>query len=53
LKAYRYLGHTPDDFPVAHAHQSEILSLPIYPEMTDNMLEYVVEQIKAFFIKMC
>lgn len=53
LKAYRYLGHTPDDFPVAHAHQSQILSLPIYPEMTDNMLEYVVEQIKAFFIKMC
>jgi dTDP-4-amino-4,6-dideoxygalactose transaminase len=34
---------------VAYAHQSRILSLPIYPEMTDEMVGYVVEQIKAFY----
>ena len=33
--------------PVAHAHQSRILSLPIYPEMTDAMIDYVVEQVAA------
>jgi dTDP-4-amino-4,6-dideoxygalactose transaminase len=49
LKAYAYLGATPADFPVAHANQSRILSLPIYPEMTDDMVVYVAEQIKAFF----
>jgi dTDP-4-amino-4,6-dideoxygalactose transaminase len=49
LKAYAYLGHKPTDFPVAYAHQSRILSLPIYPEMTDEMVGYVVEQIKAFY----
>jgi dTDP-4-amino-4,6-dideoxygalactose transaminase len=49
LKAYAYLGHTPTDFPVAHAHQSRILSLPIYPEMTDEMIGYIVEQVKAFY----
>lgn len=47
--AYAYLGHTPQDFPVAHANQSRILSLPIYPEMTDEMIEYVADRIRAFF----
>ena len=47
--AYAYLGHTPKDFPVAHANQSRILSLPIFPEMTDAMIEYVVGQIRGFF----
>ena len=47
--AYAYLGHTPKDFPVAYANQSRILSLPIYPEMTDEMIEYVVSQIRGFF----
>ena len=47
--AYAYLGHTPKDFPVAYANQSRILSLPIFPEMTDAMIEYVVGQIRGFF----
>lgn len=44
--AYAYLGHKPEDFPVAHANQSRILSLPIFPEMTDAMIECVVESIR-------
>ncbi len=47
--AYAYLGHTPKDFPVALANQSEILSLPIYPEMTDEMIAHVAESIASFF----
>jgi dTDP-4-amino-4,6-dideoxygalactose transaminase len=47
--AYAYLGHTPKDFPVAHANQSRILSLPIFPEMTDEMIAYVVNHIRGFF----
>ena len=49
--AYAYLGYAPEDFPVAHANQSRILSLPIYPEMTDEMIEFVVEHIDSFFQK--
>jgi len=49
--AYAYLGHTPKDFPVAYANQSRILSLPIFPEMPDVMIEYVVNQIRGFFAK--
>src|SRR6266404_4182323 len=43
--AYAYLGHSGEDFPVAYANQSRILSLPIYPEMTGKMIEYVTGQI--------
>jgi dTDP-4-amino-4,6-dideoxygalactose transaminase len=50
LKAYELLGHKPEDFPVAHQYQNEILSLPIYPEMTDEMIQYVVSSIKSFFV---
>ncbi len=47
--AYAYLGPKPADFPVAYANQSRILSLPIYPEMPDEMMVYVVNQIRSFF----
>lgn len=47
--AYAYLGHRPADFPIAHAQQSRILSLPIFPEMTEDQIGYVVEKIRAYF----
>ena len=46
--AYAYLGHQPGDFPVAYANQSRILSLPIFPELNDGMIEYVASTIKGF-----
>ena len=47
LPAYGYLGHAPQDFPVAYLHTAQILSLPIYPEMTEGMQVKVVEAIKS------
>jgi len=47
--AYEYLGHKRADFPVAYRNQSSILSLPIFPEMTDEMIEYVAKQIRRTF----
>ena len=49
--AYAYLGHAPEDFPIAYANQSRILSVPIYPEMSDETIAYVVERIASFFQK--
>jgi dTDP-4-amino-4,6-dideoxygalactose transaminase len=49
--AYADLGHTPEDFPVAYANQSRILSVPMYPEMTEEMIGCVVERIGSFFQK--
>jgi dTDP-4-amino-4,6-dideoxygalactose transaminase len=47
--AYAYLGHAPQDFPIAYANQSRILSLPIYPEMTERTIAHVAESIANFF----
>jgi dTDP-4-amino-4,6-dideoxygalactose transaminase len=47
--AYDYLGHKPEDFPRAHANQSRILSLPIYPEMTASQIEWVAVAIREFY----
>ncbi len=46
LRAYRYLGHAPDDFPVATKYSGEILSLPMFPELTDDQIEYVCRHLK-------
>jgi dTDP-4-amino-4,6-dideoxygalactose transaminase len=47
--AYAYLGAKPGDFPIAYGNQLRILSLPIYPEMTDEMIRYVANHISSFF----
>jgi dTDP-4-amino-4,6-dideoxygalactose transaminase len=45
--AYDYLAHKPADFPAAYRNQSRILSFPIFPEMTDEMIEYVANQTRG------
>jgi dTDP-4-amino-4,6-dideoxygalactose transaminase len=45
--AYAYLDHKPADFPAAYHNQSRILSLPIFPEMTDEMIDYVADQCRG------
>jgi len=49
LKAYHYLKHKPEDFPVASKYQDEILSFPMFPELTDAQIELVVNKVKEFF----
>jgi dTDP-4-amino-4,6-dideoxygalactose transaminase len=48
LKAYAHLGHKPEEFPNAYHNQSRILSLPIYPEMSDAQRGHVVHSIAEF-----
>ena len=47
-EAYARLGHKPSDFPNAFSHQSEILSLPIFPFMTEEEQKAVVEAVRSF-----
>ena len=49
LEAYRHLGHRPEDFPVASRYQSQVLSLPMYPELSGEMAARVASEIRAFF----
>jgi dTDP-4-amino-4,6-dideoxygalactose transaminase len=47
--AYTFLGHGTGDFPVAEATCQEVLSLPIYPELTLDQQEMVVSSIAGFY----
>jgi dTDP-4-amino-4,6-dideoxygalactose transaminase len=49
LPIYRRLMQDSTDFPKARAFQSQILSLPIFPEMTEEMIGYVCNSIHQFF----
>ena len=49
LEAYKEFGHTTEDFPVAYRYQDEILSLPMYPELQNEMIEKVASDIRDFF----
>jgi dTDP-4-amino-4,6-dideoxygalactose transaminase len=49
LQAYSHLGGKPEEFPVAHVHQSEILSLPLFPDITQIQIDAVVEATESFF----
>jgi dTDP-4-amino-4,6-dideoxygalactose transaminase len=46
---FKSLGYKKGDFPVAEELAERGLSLPVYPELADNMIEYVSEKIKEFF----
>lgn len=47
--AYKYLGHSAQDFPVAAAHADQILSLPLFPELKDSEIQDVATAITEFF----
>ena len=47
--AYAHLGHTMGDFPEADAHVKEILCLPMFPELTEDEVQFVAETIREFY----
>jgi dTDP-4-amino-4,6-dideoxygalactose transaminase len=38
-------GYKPDDFPVAYREYQRIISLPLYPRMSDQDVEDVIEAV--------
>ena len=47
-ECFEYLGHKTGDFPEAEKVAKEIMALPIYPELTEEMKDCVAETILAF-----
>jgi len=43
MPAYRFLGHMTGDFPVAEEVSEQVVSLPMYPELTDQEVERVCD----------
>lgn len=49
MQAYAHLGHAPGDFPAADSLARRCLSLPIYPELTPEQIDFIVAQMMRFF----
>ena len=41
LKAYEYIIDEDDSFPVSKRYMNQILSLPMYPELSEEMIEHI------------
>jgi len=50
-QAYSYLGYKKGDFPKAEKVAQEVLSLPMFAELTEEQIDYVCENIKDFYSK--
>jgi dTDP-4-amino-4,6-dideoxygalactose transaminase len=46
--AYRDLGYVKGDFPITEHYAEQILSLPMYAELSQDSIEYVAEAIREF-----
>jgi len=46
--AYQYLSYKSGDFPITETCASEVVSLPMFPELTKQEIEYVCEKIKEW-----
>lgn len=50
-KAAAYLGYKKGDFPVTEKQCETILSLPVFPQLNNVQVDYVIEKINAFYKK--
>jgi dTDP-4-amino-4,6-dideoxygalactose transaminase len=48
-ECFAYLGHKAGDFPESESAANQTLALPIYPELSETQLRYVVECVRDFF----
>jgi len=51
MEAYSNLGLTAAAFPVVADYQQQILSLPMYPELTEVQIDYIVGMVRQFYDK--
>lgn len=50
-KAYKDLAYKQGDFPITEKYAQETLSLPMYPELREEQIRYVVTEIRDFLEK--
>lgn len=46
---FAYLGYEEGDFPESERASKEVVSLPVYPELTDSQRDEVISAVRAFY----
>jgi dTDP-4-amino-4,6-dideoxygalactose transaminase len=47
-KAFAHLGYSDNDFPVTREAQEVVLSLPMFPELTNDQVDEISEKVKSY-----
>lgn len=50
-KCFENLGYTEGSLPVAESASKRILSLPLYPEITDEQIDYIIQKVREFLLR--
>lgn len=48
-KAYAYLGYSKGDLPIVEKVCSEVLSLPIFPQLSKKQQDFILEKFKKYY----
>ena len=46
---YKDMGHKKGDFPVSEEVSASALSIPVYPELSEEKIEYIIDTVKSFY----
>ena len=46
---YKELGYSTGSFPVSEKKAADVLSLPVYPELVEEQVQYVIDTVKNFY----
>ncbi len=47
-KCFRYLGYKKEDFPESEKASRETLAIPVFPDLTKDEMNYIINSIKEF-----
>lgn len=51
LTVFKNLGYKMEDYPVAYDNYSREISLPIYPQLTNEQIDYICESVHTAYMK--
>ena len=46
-----YLGYKEGDFPIAEEDARTMITLPVHQHLTDEMIDYMIETVRTFYLK--
>ena len=51
LTVFKNLGYKIEDYPIAYDNYSREISLPIYPQLTNEQIDYICEVVLSSYKK--
>ena len=53
LTLFRQMGYDISDYPQAYRNYAHEISLPCYPQLSDEQVQFVIKTVKEAYRKVC